>query len=189
MASVSRNIEGANRAQTNASAMFTTTNDELNGAISQMEKNMRTLGEQITQGLTDISESNRNMRATGKKLEQLKELPDSFDKLHGHFQELLAQGTQTLLVLDKLAGELRSDPHQRGQLLSEAVKEGQAPHAVLDALLEAEHQARESRRVRTALRLSSLPTGHTLADFDFAFQPAIERSGQPTDRYRRFTPP
>lgn len=122
MASVSRNIEGANRAQTNASAMFTTTNDELNGAISQMEKNMRTLGEQITQGLTDISESNRNMRATGKKLEQLKELPDSFDKLHGHFQELLAQGTQTLLALEKLAGELRSDPHQRGQLLSEAVK-------------------------------------------------------------------
>ncbi|EFQ61231.1 hypothetical protein PFWH6_5046 [Pseudomonas fluorescens WH6] len=122
MANVSRNIEGANRAQTNASAMFTTTNDELNGAISQMEKNMRTLGEQITQGLTDISESNRNMRATGKKLEQLKELPDSFDKLHGHFQELLAQGTQTLLVLEKLAGELRSDPHQRGQLLSEAVK-------------------------------------------------------------------
>ena len=61
-------------------------------------------------------------------------------------------------------------------LLSEAVKEGQAPHAVLDALLEAEHHARESRRVRTALRLSSLPTGHTLADFDFAFQPAIERS-------------
>jgi ABC-type transporter Mla subunit MlaD len=52
----------------------------------------------------------------------LKELPDSFDKLHGHFQELLAQGTQTLLALEKLAGELRSDPHQRGQLLSEAVK-------------------------------------------------------------------
>ncbi|WP_241149988.1 hypothetical protein [Pseudomonas viridiflava] len=121
MASVSRNIEGANRAQTNASAMFTTTNDELNGAISQMEKNMKTLGEQITQGLTDISESNRNMRATGKKLEQLKELPESFDKLHGHFQELLAQGTQTLLVLDRLAGELRSDPHQRDRLLSEAV--------------------------------------------------------------------
>ena len=58
----------------------------------------------------------------------------------------------------------------------EAVKDGQAPHAVLDALLEAERHARESRRVRTALRLSSLPTGHTLADFDFAFQPAIERS-------------
>jgi DNA replication protein DnaC len=61
-------------------------------------------------------------------------------------------------------------------VLSDAVKEGHAPHAVLDTLLDAEHQAREGRRVRTALRLSSLPTGQTLADFDFAFQPAIERS-------------
>jgi ABC-type transporter Mla subunit MlaD len=122
MAAVGRNIEGANKAQTNASAMFMTTNDELNAAISQMEKNMKALGEQITQGLTDISESNRNMRATGKKLEQLKELPDSFNKLHVHFQELLAQGAQTLLVLDKLPSELRNDPHQRGQLLSEAVE-------------------------------------------------------------------
>lgn len=50
-------------------------------------------------------------------------------------------------------------------LLSEAVKEGHAPHALIDALLDAEHQAREGRRVRTALRLSSLPNGQTLADF------------------------
>jgi DNA replication protein DnaC len=61
-------------------------------------------------------------------------------------------------------------------LLSEAVKNGTAPHAFVDQLLDGEHQGRESRRVRTALRLSSLPTGLTLADFDFAFQPAIERS-------------
>lgn len=143
MASVSRNIEGANRAQTNASAMFTTTNDELNGAISQMEKNMKALGVQITQGLTDISESNRNMRATSKKLEQLKELPDSFDKLHGHFHELLAQGTQTLQVLDKLAGELRSDPHQRGQLLSEAVKNLAQLSSQLKALATSTQQGRQ----------------------------------------------
>jgi len=143
MASVSRNIEGANRAQTNASAMFTTTNDELNGAISQMEKNMKALGVQITQGLTDISESNRNMRATGKKLEQLKELPDSFAKLHGHFHELLAQGTQTVQVLDKLAGELRSDPHQRGQLLSEAVKNLAELCSQLQALATSTQQGRQ----------------------------------------------
>jgi DNA replication protein DnaC len=61
-------------------------------------------------------------------------------------------------------------------LLSEAVKQGSAPHAFVDQLLDIEHQGRESRRVRTALRLSSLPNGPTLADFDFAFQPAIERS-------------
>ena len=60
--------------------------------------------------------------------------------------------------------------------LSEAVKQGIAPHALLDQLLELEYQGREGRRVRTALRLSSLPQGLTLGSFDFAFQPAIERS-------------
>jgi len=30
--------------------------------------------------------------------------------------------------------------------------------------------------VRTSLRLSNLPTGMTLADFDFVFQPSVERS-------------
>ena len=49
-------------------------------------------------------------------------------------------------------------------LLSEAVKQAIAPHAFVDQLLDAEHQGRESRRVRTALRLSSLPTGSSLAD-------------------------
>ena len=61
-------------------------------------------------------------------------------------------------------------------LLSEAVKQGSAPHAFVDQLLDIEHQGREGRRVRTALRLPSLPNGAPLADFDFAFQPAIERS-------------
>jgi DNA replication protein DnaC len=61
-------------------------------------------------------------------------------------------------------------------VLSNAVSQGHAPHHVLDILLDTEHQERETRRVKTALRLSSLPTGQTLADFDFAFQPAIERS-------------
>lgn len=42
-------------------------------------------------------------------------------------------------------------------LLSDAVAKDQAPHLMLDALLDAEHQAREERRVRTALRLSSRP--------------------------------
>lgn len=61
-------------------------------------------------------------------------------------------------------------------LLSEAVKQEIAPHAFLDQILEAERSGREGRRVKTALRLSSLPTGPTLGDFDFAFQPAVERS-------------
>ena len=60
--------------------------------------------------------------------------------------------------------------------LSEAVKADASLHAVLDGLLQAEISAREARRVKTALRLSSLPTGQTLAQFDFAFQPGVERA-------------
>ncbi|MYZ47880.1 hypothetical protein E4O86_09170 [Rhizobiales bacterium L72] len=35
---------------------------------------------------------------------------------------------------------------------------------------------REAQRVRTSLKLSNLPVGQTLENFDFAFQPAIGRS-------------
>jgi DNA replication protein DnaC len=65
---------------------------------------------------------------------------------------------------------------QLDTLLSDAVKKPIAAHEFLEILLNAELSGRESRRIRTALRLSSLPTGQTLANFDYAFQPAIERS-------------
>jgi DNA replication protein DnaC len=71
---------------------------------------------------------------------------------------------------------LASGAEQLESLLTAAVKQEIAPHVFLDQILGAEHEGREARRVKTALRLSSLPTGLTLADFDFAFQPAIERS-------------
>jgi DNA replication protein DnaC len=60
--------------------------------------------------------------------------------------------------------------------LGEAVAEETPPHRFLDRLLEQELRARDERRVRTSLVLSGLPTGQTLANFDFAFQPALERS-------------
>lgn len=62
------------------------------------------------------------------------------------------------------------------QLLTQAVKEEVAPHVFLDRLLATEYRQREERRVRTSLRLSGLPTGMTLGNFDFAFQPGIEKS-------------
>jgi DNA replication protein DnaC len=62
------------------------------------------------------------------------------------------------------------------QVLSDAVRQEIAPHAFLDFLLETELSGREARRVKTSLKLSNLPTGQTLENFDFAFQPAIERS-------------
>jgi DNA replication protein DnaC len=62
------------------------------------------------------------------------------------------------------------------ETLAEAVKEGWPPHQFLDRLLAEELGVREERRLKTALRLSGLPTGHTLGTFDFAFQPSVERS-------------
>lgn len=61
-------------------------------------------------------------------------------------------------------------------LLGEAVKDSVPPHRFLDRLLEEELGHREERRVRTSLKLSGLPTGQTVANFDFSFQPSIERS-------------
>jgi DNA replication protein DnaC len=65
---------------------------------------------------------------------------------------------------------------QLDTLISDAVKHNTAPHAFVDRLLEAELERREERRLQTSLRLSGLPTGHTLGNFDFAFQPSIERA-------------
>lgn len=61
------------------------------------------------------------------------------------------------------------------QLVSEAVKGNTSPHRFLDRLLEEELNQREERRIRTSLKLSGLPTGQTLGNFDFSFQPSIER--------------
>ena len=65
---------------------------------------------------------------------------------------------------------------QLGPLLGEAVREEIAAHLFLDRLLAAELSGREERRVKTSLKVSNLPVGQTLENFDFAFQPAIERS-------------
>lgn len=61
-------------------------------------------------------------------------------------------------------------------LLSEAVKEPMPPHVFLDRLLSGEISGREERRITLSLRLSNLPSGQTITNFDFAFQPAVERS-------------
>ena len=66
--------------------------------------------------------------------------------------------------------------HTLAERLAEASKEELVPHLFLDRLLDDELTAREERRVRTSLRLSALPPGQTLASFDFAFQPSVERS-------------
>lgn len=59
--------------------------------------------------------------------------------------------------------------------LSEVVQHNRTAHAVLDRLLALELTQRDEQRVRTSLRLSGLPPGMTLCEFDFAFQPSVER--------------
>ena len=61
-------------------------------------------------------------------------------------------------------------------MLAKAVRPEVPAHNFLDRLLQTELSGREDRRVKTSLRLSNLPVGQTLENFDFAFQPAIQRS-------------
>jgi DNA replication protein DnaC len=60
-------------------------------------------------------------------------------------------------------------------LLSKAVKDAIAPHRFLEELLSVELAHRDERRVRTSLKLSALPPGHTLSNFDWSFQPDLDR--------------
>ena len=54
-------------------------------------------------------------------------------------------------------------------LLTSAVKSNQSFAAFLDSLLRLELERQEERRVAQALRISHLPTGPTISNFDFAF--------------------
>jgi len=62
-----------------------------------------------------------------------------------------------------------------GELLTKAIKEDYPPHRFLDELLANESRLREERRIKTSLRLSGLPVGQTLENFDWSFQPGVDR--------------
>lgn len=51
-----------------------------------------------------------------------------------------------------------------------------SPLEAIEALLAEELSLRESRRVKTALAMARLSTVKTLAGFDFAFQPSLDRN-------------
>ncbi len=61
-------------------------------------------------------------------------------------------------------------------LLSQSLKEDWSTAVFLDALLRLELERQEERRVAQAIRISHLPTGPTISNFDFAFQPSVSRS-------------
>jgi DNA replication protein DnaC len=91
-----------------------------------------------------------------------------------------AKGTAVRIEIDTTREKLvRLDleyaAEQLAELLSTAVRENHPPHRLLDDLLAIEVARREERRVKTALRLSGLPLGQTFENFDWSFQPEIER--------------
>ena len=59
--------------------------------------------------------------------------------------------------------------------ISRGVRENGSLMGFLDRLLTRELNCREERRIKTSLRLSGLPGGMTLENFDFGFQPSVER--------------
>lgn len=71
---------------------------------------------------------------------------------------------QTREALEQLG--LSYAAERLAELLTQAVKSSVPAHRFLDQLLEQETRQREERRIKTSLRLSGLPTGQTLANFD-----------------------
>jgi len=56
-----------------------------------------------------------------------------------------------------------------------AEEQGKSYLAFLDDLLEEEVMAKEQRRIETALKISGLPFIKSIDEFDFAFQPGLDK--------------
>lgn len=61
------------------------------------------------------------------------------------------------------------------ELSDRAVKENQSPLDFFENLLKLEIEAREERRIATSMKISGLPKGMYLDNFDYMFQPSIEK--------------
>lgn len=65
---------------------------------------------------------------------------------------------------------------QLGDLVSQSVKEDWNATQFLDRLICLELEQQEERRVTQSIRMSHLPTGPTLSNFDFSYQPSVSRT-------------
>lgn len=65
---------------------------------------------------------------------------------------------------------------QLGELVTQSVKDDWNATRFLDELLRLEIERQEERRVAQSLRISHLPSGPTLSNFDFAYQPSVSRN-------------
>lgn len=84
------------------------------------------------------------------------------------------------LVLERLQNNLsRLRLPRIGFILDQVVQAAQAESksylAFLDELLEEEVAQKEQRRIETMLKLSGLPFTKTIDEFDFVFQPTLDR--------------
>jgi len=84
------------------------------------------------------------------------------------------------LVMDRLQANLsRLRLSRISQVLEAVVQTGESQGyshlQVLDALVEEEVACKEQRRLDTTLKISGLPFIKTLDDFDFTFQPHLDR--------------
>jgi len=69
--------------------------------------------------------------------------------------------------------------HTKGclaELVEEATREKHGPLDFFEKLLRLEVEAREERRIAASLKISGLPRGMRLENFDFLFQPSVEKS-------------
>jgi len=88
------------------------------------------------------------------------------------------QPTQDIGLLQQRLEALRLvfAADQLSELVSTSVKEDWNATEFLDAMLRLELERQEERRVAQAIRISHLPTGPTLSNFDFAYQPSVSRT-------------
>ena len=62
------------------------------------------------------------------------------------------------------------------ELVEEGVRDDVTPLRFLDLVLEREIERKTERRIATSLKLSGLPVGKTLDNFDWTFQPRVDHS-------------
>jgi len=84
------------------------------------------------------------------------------------------------LVMDRIESNLIRLKLSRiyevlADLTQTANEQGKSYLSFLDELLEEEVAAKEQRRIETALKISGLPYIKSIDDFDFAFQPGLDK--------------
>jgi DNA replication protein DnaC len=65
---------------------------------------------------------------------------------------------------------------QLPELVTQSVRASWSSARFLDELIRLELERQEERHVKQALRISHLPSGPTISNFDFAYQPTVSRN-------------